>query len=317
MGSSETKSWHSVATRLHPVLHWVQDSYPSGEEIVTRDALIARDVLPYLLQLITLEQPGGARLVTRRDLSTWGVSAGEVFDAAYGNLAQMARATFQQPHAAAETSALSGHEAVTSLPIIDGWLHDIHAMTGSRAVVFLPGHDHMTIAVGPGPVVLGALVRLMGLAFEESEHPLSPVPYALDDSGVLGPLVVPPEHPAWHAIGHARNRLAVSVYARQTRTLQARHKEYLPSLVQIQPPSGPGYTLTTWTNGIPALLPHADVISFVDFRSDAVLQVKWSDVAASVKLTPAAGFEPPRFRVESHPPTQIMTRLHTCAIPHD
>lgn len=285
----------------------------------TPEMALTRSRLPYLVEVIVVDQSGDERWVTHGDLAAWGVGADRAFDTAFANLGELAAATLDSfgPDTSGNTVSWTsddGSEYASALPLFDGWLGRVQARSGTRPVIFIPDRNAVFVIAGPGPHVLKRLVNLMTFTYVESGQPVSPVPYTLGDDGTLVPYAVSHEHPARRAIHHARIRLAVDVYKRQTKWLLGTDcVEYVPSVMRVRPGDDSDFTLTTWTNDIPSLLPLADVVGFVDFRSDDVFQVGWADLVAHVRMDPVLGFVPPRFRVESHPPEDVMAKLRASA----
>ncbi|WP_157555396.1 hypothetical protein [Nocardia crassostreae] len=315
----ETEPWESAAKRLRPVVRPSDRNQFSVAGIRVRDVLLARPVLPFLSEMVVLDNPSTMRFVTTADLTAWGVEADEVYSTAHSNLTEVAMSTLSAFDPATGTQVLDfadedGDSYVGSLPLVGGWLAGAEARTGSRPLVFLPAHAGMLVVLGANPDTLLQVLALAEERYDEALRPLSPVPYTIDDDGDLVPFCIPLEHPAWQALRHAETRLAATVYGGQTDKLRADDdlEEAISALMHLRAPDGSEHTMTPWTGGTPTLLPHADYILFVITETNA-FRVAWSDVAALVSLTPVPGYDPPRYRVDDHPSPSVMARLRALA----
>jgi hypothetical protein len=76
-------------------------------------------------------------------------------------------------------------------------------------------------------------------------------------------------------------------------------------------------TITTWTDGVRALLPRTHRIAIGKLESpDAIAMVPWSDVIelAGELLSPVADLYPPRWEVTSFPDDATLERLRQRAL---
>ncbi|GAB4587570.1 DUF1444 domain-containing protein [Nocardia sp. IFM 10818] len=315
----QAEPWGEAAKRLRPVLRPADRSQFGMAGIRARDVLLTRPVLPFLSEMVVVDNPSTMRFVTTADLTAWGVEADEVFSTAHYNLSDIAMSTLSAFEPAAGAQVLDfadedGDSYVGSLPLVGGWLAGAEARSGTRPVVFLPGHAGMLVILGGDPDTFDQVLALAEERYDEALRPLSPVPYTIDDDGELIPYRVPAGHPAWQSIRHAETRLAAAVYGGQTDKLRAddNREEAISALMHLRAPDGTEHTMTPWTGGTPTLLPHADYILFVITETNA-FRVAWSDVAALVTLTPAPGYDPPRYRVDDHPAPSVMARLRDLA----
>lgn len=102
---------------------------------------------------------------------------------------------------------------------------------------------------------------------------------------------------------------------------------YVPKCVAVQRQDGTGYTVTTWSEGVPALLPAADVIRFIellpgepDFSNGAgpITEVRWDVTAehlADEHWVVRPDLRPTRVLVERFPTADVMDELKRRSLP--
>ncbi|MFF2557338.1 hypothetical protein ACFVUS_40495 [Nocardia sp. NPDC058058] len=312
---SAPDTWDAVAGRLRPVLRGSERSRIDLEGFEGRDVMVWRPALPYLIELVVVDMPATMHFVNRLDLERWGVDAEQVFRAAHVNMAGLAMNTLAAFEPTTNTRVLEfadddGESYVGSLPLVAGWLAGVATRTGTRPIVLMPGHLGMFVVLDSSDEQLPAFLEMAANKYDEALRPLSPLPYTVDAEGDLVPLQVPQGHPGWSALRSAEARLAAHAYRVQTEYLRAdRYREEAVSeVMHVRAPDGTEHTMTPWTDGVPTLLPYAHFVCLVTMTGE-VFRVAWEDVAAHVSLTPAPGFDPPRYRVEDHPPAGVMDRL--------
>ncbi|WP_040806714.1 hypothetical protein [Nocardia concava] len=307
--------WEQVAPRLRPVLRKAGYGATKLDGVDGRDLVLARPALPYLSELVVIDLPSTVQFVTRRDLSRWGVDAETVYSIAHANLAELAMNTMDAFEPVNGVRVLEfadddGESYVGSLPLMAGWLAGAAVRSGTRPLLFLPGHLGMFVVLGATPEILVQLMHLAEERYEAALRPLSTVPYTIDDDGELVPYQVDSDHPAYTAVRHAEIQLAVSAYRAQTERLRAEREDEtgIPELLHLRNPDGTETTMTSWPDGTPNLLPRAHYICFVAHDGD-VFRVAWDHVTRLVPLDPAPDYDPPRYRVHDHPPAEIMNQL--------
>lgn len=308
-------TWDEVAGLLRPVLRGSGRLHQNLEGFDGREVLVWRPALPYLVELVVVDSPRTMHFVSTLDLERWGVDTEQVFRAAHVNMAAMAMGVldvFEPPTGTKimEFADESGESYVGSLPLLAGWLAGVRARTGVQPIVLLPAHLGMFMILGSDEAHLPAYLSMAEDKYNEALRPLSPLPYTVDEAGELVPLQVSQDHPAWHSIHRMETRLSVRTYATQTEYLRAApyREEAVSELMLLWAPDGTEYTMTPWTDGVPTLLPRAHFICMVTISGE-VFRVAWEDVASLVHLEPVAGYDPPRYRVEDHPPAEIMDQL--------
>ncbi|MRH92976.1 hypothetical protein GFY24_37110 [Nocardia sp. SYP-A9097] len=315
----EPDTWDAVVGRLRPVLRGSERMYIDLEGFEGRNVMLWRSALPYLIEMVVVDMPSTIQFVNTLDLERWGVDAEQVFRAAHVNMAGLAMNTLQAFEPPSGTKVLEfadddGESYVGSLPLIAGWLAGVQTRTGTRPIVLMPGHLGMFVVLGASDEQLPVFLEMAREKYDEALRPQSPLPYTLDAEGEVVPLQVPEGHPAWQAIRGAESKLAAHTYRSQTEHLRAVRfrDEAVSELMHVRAPDGTEHTMTPWTDGVPTLLPRAHFVCLVTMNGE-VFRVAWEDIAAHVHLTPAPGFDPPRYRVEDHPSAEIMNRLRELA----
>ncbi|MET9492749.1 hypothetical protein [Nocardia sp. NPDC006630] len=310
-------TWDSVVGRLRPVLRGSGRIHLDFEGFDSRRVMVWRPALPYLIEMIVVDNPSTVHFVTTVDLQRWGVDADRVFRSAHMNMAGLAMNTLETFEPCTGIRVLEfadddGESYVGSLPLLGGWLAGVRARTGVRPMVLLPGHLGMFVVLGAAEEQLPIFLEMAEEKYGEALRPLSPLPYTVDEEGELVPLRLPEEHAAWHALRRLEVGLASSTYRSQTEHLRADRfrEEAVSELMHVRAPDGTSHTMTPWTDGVPTLLPQAHFVCMVTSGGE-VVRVAWEDVVAHIDLTPVDGYDPPRYRVKDHPSAEVMACLRT------
>ena len=135
---SSPDGWAAARPKLRPVLR--PQTFSQGGPPGIRPPL-SRAVLPYLHELVVVDEPEAMAYVTPARLPDWGVTADEVFAAARANLAEIAQRSLGQPWPAdpAMISMIDdGDGYFTSLPLAPGWLAEVGERLGGPVLAFVP-----------------------------------------------------------------------------------------------------------------------------------------------------------------------------------
>lgn len=306
-----TDGWAAVRPKLRPVLR--PQTFGQGGPPGIRPPL-SRAALPYLHELVVVDQREAMAYVTPARLPEWGVTADEVFAAARENLAEIARRSLERPWPT-EPAMISmiddGDGYFTSLPLAPGWLAEVGERLGGPVLAFVP--DNHTLLLCPPPADAGPLYGLVEKQFHEAVRSLSPVGYVADPVGRVVAYAPPPGHRHEFPARRAEAVLAATEYGSQRDWLTSQYEQggidvHIGRLIAAVPPDGPAETIATWVDGITSLLPAARLISFVR-NGEVAFRVPWRRVAEHVDLRAEPLLAPARYRVDGWPPPDVMARL--------
>ncbi|GAA0734112.1 hypothetical protein Drose_32115 [Dactylosporangium roseum] len=241
----------------------------------------------------------------------WGVAAEEIFAAAHHRT--LARAELPSSAALFGPSVLHvpdyDGEQLVSWVLLDGWLAELDEQVGGRAVAFLPS-TMMLLVCADEPRLVEQLFELTADEYARTPRPLSPMAYTTDDDGRVVPFEPERGHPAFHAAGKARRRLAADVAEHQRRTLGD------PSLVECTlaaRPDGGTFTTAVWAVGTPALLPAVDFVG-VSIPGEKIFYVPWALLVEADLLTEEIDFRPARFSAVPRPSPASLGYLRERAV---
>ncbi|NEW38365.1 hypothetical protein GV794_00760 [Nocardia cyriacigeorgica] len=321
-------NWTDARPLLRPVLRPV--TYRST--VPAADQPLGRTVFPFVDELVAIDLPDRRVLVQGDHRAAWGVSDAEVFAASQANLAEMV-----QPPDVDDESILrfvdDGDSYFASWILVPGWLDSFRAGYGRRAVAFLPDAD--TLLVAPDdPELIGDLFEMIEEQYGESERPLSPQAYTVDDDGQVVPFDQAGAHEQLPAAHRARCGLAVTEYAAQSEWLNEildidldfesldadladPSTAFVATLMYYDSDDGPR-TITAWGEGVDYLLPEADLVVFCDTDDDGnertLFDAPFARVVEILGLTPVPGLAPPRYEIRSWPEPEVLARIEQAAV---
>ncbi|MEY9929774.1 hypothetical protein ABH926_004414 [Catenulispora sp. GP43] len=309
--------WAEVRPALRPVLR--QADFGMGHDGIPE--VLSRPAQPCLSEFVVIDTPEAMAYPTLRDLDQWGVSAQEVFAAAHENLAREFGKLLEERggHAPAVTDFMGvTHTYLGSLILLEGWLATWSAGWGRRPLVFVPDQGGMLVVPEPqSPDDLIALLDREQTRWGEAVRSISPVAYTLDDTGRVMPYDVPAGHPARDVVRRGWGALASVVYSSQTERLRAAARPGDPFAAAFSRYGRPGtdatFTLATWSNDQPTLLPEAEWIAFPENGDDEQFFATWEVVAEETGLVPEPGYHPARYLVSDWPEPEAMSRLRARA----
>jgi hypothetical protein len=304
------EDWNGVRAMLRPVLRRADFGMASGAA-----PGLSRPAMHCLSEFVVIDTDEAMSYVLVRDLAKWGVTADDVFSAAHANLTDQFRSLLdKRPDTPTAISFVGlGHTCFGSLPLLEDWLAGWAADWGGvRPLVFLTDQSGMLIV--PEPDDPAGVIPLLATAeqeWTEATRPISPAAYTVDDDARVVPYDVPYGHPARTAVRHSWSLLTPGVYHSQTERLRAAAEPGAPFAAALQrftrPQDGTSFTVATWGEGEPALLPQADWVAFAG-DGDPVF-VPWEAVAAEAGLAPEPGYHPTRYLVNGWPEPHAMARI--------
>ncbi|GAA2669439.1 hypothetical protein Apa02nite_046490 [Actinoplanes palleronii] len=305
--------WETVRPKLRPVLRPVTfgTAGPPGMR-----PPISRAALPYLKELVVVDQPDAMAYVVPDRVDEWGVSAEEVFTTARANLAGMARHSLEQnwPGGQPLISMLDDGDAYfTSLLLAPGWLAEVGERLGGPVLAFAP--DNNTLLLCPLPdATAEPFYALVDQHFKEAPRSLSPVGYVAGPQGRTVMYSPPPEHAHHLSARRAETLLALTEYHGQTNWLAEQYAQagvdvHIGGLLAAEPVGGLPETIAVWTAGVSTLLPKADTIAFVHPDTGPQFRAPWDAVAERVGLDAEPLLAPARYRVDDWPSPAVLAEL--------
>jgi len=310
------KTWAEARPQLRPVLR------PSTFGLRGPEpdwAPLRRPALPYLHELAVIDLPTVMSYVTSQMAADWGVRPAEVFAAARANLAAMAAAEPVAPGDIDTGNAIlhfvdDGNGYLVSRLLLDGWLAQLEPTVGGRPVAFAP--ENNTLIVGADePDLVARLYKLVEDQYREAPRSISPQAYTCTPDGRTVPYRVPADHPLAEVVNRAEVMLAATEYSAQGDWLgeDPEREYYVASLMVGTRPDGTLFTVASWGEDVDTLLPEAHYVAFSTADGADPFLVPWKVVAREANLWPAAGFDPPRYRVTTWPSPALLDRLRARA----
>ncbi|MEV6350181.1 hypothetical protein [Actinoplanes sp. NPDC051851] len=309
----QREDWDTVRPKLRPVLRPV--TFGSAGPPGMRPP-ISRGALPYLKELVVVDQPDAMAYVVPDRVDEWGVSADEVFATARGNLAEIARRSLDRswPEGQPLISMLDdGDGYFTSLLLVPGWLAEVGDRLGGPVLAFAP--DNNTLLLCPMPRTdAEPFYNLVDQHFKEAPRSLSPVGYIAGEDGRTTAYAPPVGHPHHVPARRAATLLALTEYHGQTNWLSEQYAQagvevHVGGLLAAEPPGGPPETIAVWTAGVSTLLPRADSVAFVDPEEGPQFRASWDAVAVLAGLEPEPLLSPSRYRVDDWPSPEVVAEL--------
>lgn len=303
--------WRRIRPQLRPVLR----SATMNAGLAGEQQPLRRPAVPYLAEMVVIDQPASMLYVRADRLAHWGVGPDEVFAVARENLTRRApRPAGSSPDGPVMLRFVEDGDAYwSSCLLIDGWLAGLAERVGGRPVAFVPDRETLLV-VADEPTVVEKLFDMIEADYLAAPRGLSPVPYVSDVNGRTVPYDAPPGHPLYHPVRRAERVLAAQEYAQQRAVLSGRHGSAdLAELVLSTRSNGSAFTATTWPRAGTALLPHADFVAFASVE-DALFHVPWAEVVEHAPLRPVPGLDPPRYAVNGWPRGAALNALRAAAV---
>lgn len=302
--------WREVRGQLRPVLRTIT----TGTALAGPARPLHAPTVPYLAEMVVVDQPTSMAYVGSDRLTEWGVRREAVFAAARENLARRA-ARVGGPAADGPVMLRfveDGESYWSSCLLLDGWLGSLADRVGGRPVAFVPDWETL-IVVADEPALIGQIVDMIEADYLSAPRAISPVPYVGDSTGRTVPYDAPPGHPLHHAVRRAERMLAVREYAQQHALLAGAHAgAALAELTLNTRPDGSTFTVTTWPPDGSALLPHADFVAFSSADGD-LFHVPWAEVVEHAPPVAVLGLEPTRYLVRGWPSREALSALRAAA----
>lgn len=305
------ESWRRQRSQLRPVLR----TATTGTGLPGTGRLVRAAAMPYLVEMVVVDQPTSMLYVGGDRLTRWGVTPETVLAAARENLARRV----PRPDGPAPDGPVmlrfveDGDSYWSSCLLIDGWLASLEPRVGGRPVAFVPDRESL-IVVADEPSVIEKLFDMIEADYLAAPRPISPVPYVSDIKGRTVPYDAPPGHPLHHPVRRAERVLAVQEYAQQDSILAGNHGGVpLAELTLTARPDGSTFTATTWPGAGAALLPHADLVVFSSLDGE-FFHVPWAEVVEHAPPRPVTELSPARYLVNGWPQGSRLAALRAAAV---
>jgi hypothetical protein len=320
--SAGEMSWAQARPNLRPVLRGVSFglSVPGATTVDNPKRLLYRPALPYLNELVVIDEPTSMAYVTHVRLNEWGVTPDEVFAAARENLAPAADAIVLGP-TEGRPSLLrfvdDGNGYYSSMLLLDGFLAGLSGHVGGRPIGFVAHKDTLLVTSADEPGNLPKLFELVEEEFREAVRSISPVGYTVDEAGRVVPYHGPQGTDAARAAHRAEVILASSEYAGQKEALDAQFESedvdiFCASVLVAERPDRSLFSVAVWGHDVDSLLPEAE---YVAFQGDGeTLTVPFPVVVAEAGLSPEPFYTPTRYRVTRWPDEAVMARIRPRAV---
>jgi hypothetical protein len=276
------REWDDVQPLLRPVVR-------GG----TPGAPLRRPVLPYLSELVVIDQPETMTYVVREQVAAWGVTAEEVFAAARANLSgAVLQGVAADPVVVRFVD--DGDAYWTSHLLLKHWLERLADQVGGPPVAFAPERGTLLVTAD-GCDHLPGLFALAEEIYARSSRPITPMAYASDENGCTVPYATSAGHPLHRAVQRATCLLAIQEYARQAPFLTEANRAdgTVVELVLAGSDATGWRTRAIWERDEPALLPTADEVVIGDATCP------WAEIAH--RLTAVPGLDPIRWSAPHWP----------------
>lgn len=270
-----------------------------------------REIAPGLVAQLACESARGFTVVDADTLAAWGISFDEAWDRALQNLAGSTAEPFVEAQPGVFTVRASDDHGATRLLQLDA-IRKL-PLSGSP-VVAVPCADALILTGSRDGVGLISLQQVAVRAATQSEQPpLVGAVFQLEgDRWVEWRGSVVEDRPA---LGTLRVIVASRLYAGQKAVLdRSGRDEFVAGFLPMQGPDGEAFSMSSWTEGVPTLLPRTDRVAFS--RLDAAGQpqqlgiVPWTRVEQEVGgLMEPLPLDPVRYRVTAFPSAEELVRM--------
>jgi hypothetical protein len=191
---------------------------------------------------------------------------------------------------------------------------------GPDIVALAPGRDGLRLVDASATDAVVSQLKEVLAAYPNEPRQLSPVPYLVNDDGVV-PWGPPAGHPAARLVHRAERLLALHEYERQREVLQKLMGEevFVASYKVRESGNGEVWSWSAWVRDVDdALIPETDRIVAGDNQDKtARFVVNWADVMelAGHALVHEPGYDPARWRYHGWADEATMTALRDRALP--
>lgn len=300
--NEETPSFADVRDRILPLVRNACD-YALDAGNGEAPPATARFAGPLSLAL-AIDQPTSIRMLMESDLAAWGMSFEVVLEEAIQNLESKSPCRFEREAGGFYVSNFEDFYDPSRL-LLPRLFEQLElrgapvAIAATRYCLVVAGRDD--------PDALNAMAAYVDAGLSDASRPISYTPLILSD-GAWSPFS--PTEPALADVRALSRKQQIWDYGKQQTALNGEPSER-EVFVAAADSSWDGeelVTWTTWTEGVPTLLPHVDYIGVTDLKIH--LFRRWEDVEAVCgPFEIEAGHVPTRYFVNRWPPPVEITRL--------
>ncbi len=271
-----------------------------------------RPLIPYrpfggdLVTVLLWDAPTTMSVVNQAQLDEWGARFGDLLGVAIDNLGDQPHAGWSAVDNGVWTS-LDQDDYDGARMLVSGYL-DQTGLAGELVVI----HPNRNLLIVTAVDDADGIRIACELALEDLTAP-SPVSFQplVGRDADWRPLILPPSHPAH---GHWQ-RLTCMNNEMNYKSLQQPLQELVGDDLYVSPyelaeaADGSYVSLSTWTEGVPSLLPRTDLIGLVTDRGEAITAA-WESVhrLVTTMMEPTDHY-PELWRVMSFPDTSDIARL--------
>jgi uncharacterized protein YtpQ (UPF0354 family) len=269
--------------------------------------------LPYeplvgpLAALVALDGAHSIRLIGRETVRRWEQPFEALMSRAMANLADRSAASFIQAQEGFHISTFDdGYDSSRLL------LPELFRTLPLRGVpvAVAPLRNMIAVAGSDDTAALNAMAAFVVDIFADAVRPIAYAPLILQGERWTR---FEPQSPELGAVRDLNVRQALWDYGLQTPRLahffERQGRDVFVAPLDVAGPREWGHTWTSWTEGVPAILPKADVLGLTD-RAGRRLIRTWDDVEAICGVFTADDtFHPPRFTPPVWPSAESWKKL--------
>lgn len=285
--------------------------------------LVRAAVLPLIVVYVGAVDEAGVRLLEAAEATRLGVSFQDLIARAVAELSTLPVRVEIDGGADGVHRVIADDGLASSRVLLPGWLEAQDDVAGPRPICSLPAPDELLLARGDDAEDVLALATAALERFEAADEPLSPVLYAANEEGLVAPLALDEDHPAFEVLARAHAAFAAKVYDDQAIALEAalhaRGEEALVGDCRVLDlPDGGVATVATFVEGIESLLPRTDLVmlAWEDRDQARFILVTRADLEVSCPraLVPLPDCEPPRLVTLEFPSPEALGALREGAL---
>jgi hypothetical protein len=316
-------TWSEVQPKLAPLLR-APTMFTCHPGMTPDRQPVRRPFAPFLIECVGVDSDDGIALVVPHLLESWGVEPADVFATAAENGRGYFTDDFgpydaQAPYPIWYVTRDDSYES--SRLLVPGWLASFEGKVKGRPVAIVP-HRSLLVVGGDGDErCLRRLIDTAKAEFEGSPRRITPALYTSDANGKVVPLKLAASHAlaADVAVGHLM--AGIAEYDRQKAFLEEQLKEdvFVASYTGIRDKSGGAFSVSSWSKGVPTLLPETDQVTLnfaPGVKGAEILRVPWQSLRDIVCdcLVEEPALDPPRWRTTAWPDESKVARLRAVAI---